>query len=251
MAPLKRYRTHECVLPSIKVLDELGEAIRTGTMTPTDWALFDELSREWWRTLNSIETEIKNLFSESDFNIASRMKNFGTLREKLRRTTLKLSEVRDIIGCRVVVLNQNEDQDLVVRQITESIKTEKLKIIDRRINSNHGYRAVHIELHIDRIRLEIQVRTALQDLWATTSEAFGELVGRGVRYGKEIELERFSARERILVLQIETGLASASNKIGVAFGKNYAQDSTETREIHNELNVINSLIANTDWGLQS
>ena len=239
------------MLYSTKVRDELGEAIRTDTMTSADWALFDELSREWWRTLNSIETEIKNLFSGSDFNIASRMKNFGTLREKLRRTTLKLSEVRDIIGCRVVVLNQNEDQDLVVRRITESIQAEKFKIIDRRINSNHGYRAVHIELRIDRIRLEIQVRTAIQDLWASTSEAFGELVGREVRYGKEIELERFSARERILILQIETGLASASNKIGVAFAKNYKQDSIEIREIHSELNVINSLIANTDWGLQS
>ena len=64
---------------------------------------------------------------------------------------------------------------------------------------------MHIELRIDRIRLEIQVRTAIQDLWASTSEAFGELVGREVRYGKEIEFERFSARERILILQIETG----------------------------------------------
>ena len=118
------------MLPSTTVLDELGEAIRTSTMTSTDETLFDELSRDWWRTLNSIETEIKNLFSGSDFNIASRMKNFGTLREKLRRTTLKLSEVRDIIGCRVVVLNQNEDQDLVVRRITESIQAEKFKIID-------------------------------------------------------------------------------------------------------------------------
>ena len=110
---------------------------------------------------------------------------------------------------------------------------------------------MHIELCIDRIRLEIQVRTAIQDLWASTSEAFGELVGRGVRYGTAIELERFSTHERILILQIETGLASASNKIGEAFGKNYAQDSTEIREIQSELGVINSLIANTDWGLQS
>ncbi len=80
---------------------------------------------------------------------------------------------------------------------------------------------------------------------------FGELVGRGVRYGKEIELERFSAHEQILILQIETGLASASNKIGEAFGKNYKQGSTEIREIHSELGAINSLIANTDWGIQS
>ena len=239
------------MLPSTKVLDELGEAIRTGTMTPADWALFDKLSQEWWRTLTSIETEIKNLFSESDFNIASRMKNFGTLREKLRRTTLKLSEVRDIIGCRVVVLNLNEEQDLVVRRITENIQVDKFKVVDRRIISNHGYRAVHIELRIDRIRLEIQVRTAIQDLWASTSEAFGELVGRGVRYGEEIELERFSTHEQILIAQIEYGLAGASEKIREAFGKNYKQDSTEIREIHTELGAINSLIANTDWGLQS
>jgi len=220
-------------------------------MTPTDWALFDELSREWWRTLTSIKTEIKNLFTESPINISSRMKNFGTLREKLRQTTLKLSEVRDIIGCRVVVLNLNEEQDLVVRRIIENIEVDKFKVIDRRIISNHGYRAVHIELRLNRMRIEIQVRTELQDLWARTSEAFGELVGRGVRYGKAIELERFSTHEQILIAQIEGGLASASNKIGEAFAKNYEQDSTEIREIHSELGVINSLIGNTDWGLQS
>ena len=220
-------------------------------MTLTDWALFDELSREWWRTLTSIKTEIKNLFTESPINISSRMKNYGTLREKLRRTKLKLSEVRDIVGCRVVVLNFNEEQDLVVRRIIENIEVDKFKVIDRRIISNHGYRAVHIELRLNRMRIEIQVRTELQDLWARTSEAFGELVGRGVRYGKAIELERFSTHEQILIAQIEGGLASASNKIGEAFAKNYEQDSTEIREIHSELGVINSLIGNTDWGLQS
>jgi len=239
------------VLYSTKVLDELGEAIRTDTMTSADWALFDELSREWWRTLNSIETEIKNLFPESGLNIASRMKNYGTLREKLRRTTLKLSQVRDVVGCRVVVLNFNDEQDLVVRRITENIQVDKFKVIDRRKNSNHGYRAVHIELRLTRMRLEVQVRTELQDLWARTSEVFGDLVGRGVRYGKQIELERFSTLERILILQIEAGLASASHKIRVVCRKNDSQVSTEIREIQSELDVINSLIANTDWGLQS
>ena len=239
------------MLYSTKVLDELGEAIRTDTMTSADWALFDELSREWWGTLNSIETEIKNLFTESGLNIASRMKNYGTLREKLRRTTLKLSQVRDVVGCRVVVLNLNDEQDLVVRRITENIRVDKFKVIDRRINSNHGYRAVHIELRLTRMRLEVQVRAELQDLWARTSEVFGDLVGRGVRYGKQIEIERFSTLERILILKIEAGLASASNQIGVVCRKNDSQVSTEIREIQSELDVINSLIANTDWGLQS
>jgi hypothetical protein len=240
------------VLPSIKVLDDLGEAIRTSTMTPTDWALFDEFSREWWRTLTSIETEIKNLLTESPINMSSRMKNYGTLREKLRRTKLKLSEVRDIVGCRVVVLNLNEEQDFVVRQITENIEVDKYKIIDRRKISNHGYRAVHIELRRNRMRIEIQVRTELQDLWASTSEAFGELVGRGVRYGTAVDLERFSTDEQTLISQIEAGLAGASEKIGVVCKKNDSQISTdEINTVQRELDAINSLIANTDWRLES
>jgi hypothetical protein len=239
------------VLYSTKVLDELGEAIRTDTMTSADWELFNELSREWWRTLTSIETEIKNLFTESPINISSRMKNYGTLREKLRRTKLKLSEVRDIVGCRVVVLNLNEEQDLVVRRIIENIEVDKFKVIDRRIISNHGYRAVHIELRLNRMRIEIQVRTELQDLWARTSEAFGELVGRGVRYGTAIELERFSTHEQILISQIEYDLAGASEKIGAVRIKNGSQVSTEIKIIQRDLDAINSLIANTEWRLQS
>lgn len=180
------------------------------------------------------------------------MKNYGTLREKLTRTKLKLGEVRDIVGCRVVVLNLNEEQDLVVRQITENIEVDKYKIIDRRIISNHGYRAVHIELRRNRMRIEIQVRTELQDLWASTSEAFGELVGRGVRYGTAIDLERFSTDEQILISQIEAGLAGASEKIGVVCKKNDSQISTdEINTVQRELDAINSLIANTDWRLES
>jgi len=100
---------------------------------------------------------------------------------------------------------------------------------------------------LDDLGEAIRTDTMTPTDWAL----FGELVGRGVRYGTAIEVERFSTHEQILIAQIEGGLASASNKIGEAFAKNYEQDSTEIREIQSELGVINSLIANTDWGLQS
>lgn len=236
--PLKRYRTHECVLPSTKVLDELGEAIRTSTMTPADWAVFRELRQQWRSSLDSLKSELDQMNNLQHLTISGRLKNTLTIREKLLRSTLRLSNIRDIIGCRVVVPNNIAVQDAVVRGIAKSIQSDRYKIIDRRVNSNNGYRAVHLELRRDGMICEIQVRTHLQDLWATTSEAFGEKVGRGFRYGVQIQLEGFSTRSRKLILQITAGLSEASKQIGTDEDK--YQD--EIAEIEQSLAIINSYI---------
>ena len=236
--PLKRYRTHECVLPSTKVLDELGEAIRTSTMTPTDWAVFRELRQQWRSSLDSLKSELDQMNNLQYLIISGRLKNTLTIREKLLRSTLRLSNIRDIIGCRVVVPDNIAVQDAVVRDIAKSIQSDRYKIIDRRVNSNNGYRAVHLELRRDEMICEIQVRTQLQDLWATTSEAFGEKVGRGFRYGMQIQLADYSPYSRKLVSQITAGLSEASKLIGT----NRDLHSDEIAEIEQSLAIINSCI---------
>jgi Region found in RelA / SpoT proteins len=172
------------------------------------------------------------------FTITGRLKNTLTIREKLSRSTLRLSNIRDIIGCRVVVPNNIEVQDAVVRDIAMLIQSDRHKIIDRRVNSNNGYRAVHLELRRDEMICEIQVRTQLQDLWATTSEAFGEIVGRGFRYGVQIQLADFSLYSRKLISQITAGLSEASKQIG--FNRDLLND--EIAEIEQSLAIINSSI---------
>ena len=226
------------MLPSTKVLDELGEAIRTGTMTPTDWALFRELRQQWRSSLDSLKFELDQMNNLQHFTITGRLKNTSTIREKLSRSTLRLSNIRDIIGCRVVVPNNIEVQDAVVRDIAMLIQSDSHKIIDRRVNSNNGYRAVHLELRRDEMICEIQVRTQLQDLWATTSEAFGEKVGRGFRYGDQIKLADFSHHSRKLISQITAGLSEASKQIG--FNRDLLND--EIAEIEQSLAIINSSI---------
>jgi ppGpp synthetase/RelA/SpoT-type nucleotidyltranferase len=226
------------VLPSTKVLDDLGEAIRTNTMTPTDWALFRELRQQWRSSLDSLKSELDQMNDLQYFTITGRLKNTSTIREKLSRSTLRLSNIRDIIGCRVVVPNNIEVQDAVVRDIAMLIQSDSHKIIDRRVNSNNGYRAVHLELRRDEMICEIQVRTQLQDLWATTSEAFGEKVGRGFRYGDQIKLADFSPHSRKLISQITAGLSEASKQIG--FNRDLLND--EIAEIEQSLAIINSSI---------
>ncbi len=233
------------MLPSTKVLDELGEAIRTDTMTPADWALFRELRQQWRSSLDSLKSELDQMNDLQHLIVSGRLKNTQTIREKLSRSTLRLSNIRDIIGCRVMLPNNIAVQDAVVWDIAILIQSDRHKIIDRRVNSNNGYRAVHLELRRDEMICEIQVRTQLQDLWATTSEAFGEKVGRGFRYGVQIQLADFSLYSRKLISQITAGLSEASEQIGI----NRDLLSDEIAEIEQSLAIINSSIREITKGV--
>ena len=214
-------------------------------MTPTDWNQFYEVRFEWRKALTNLEMDLDKEFSSRSFEMTSRLKNFRTLREKLRRSNLKLSSIRDVIGSRLVIPNSQEIQDVVVHEVTAKIANDRSKIIDRRVQSNHGYRAVHIELRRDGTICEIQVRTQLQDSWATTSEAFSEIVGRGFRYGEVQNYGRFTPVARAVISEVEKCLDNASQKISWVNYKNLS----EVEKVRQQVALINSLISNTDWGL--
>src|SRR6266704_1936073 len=68
--------------------------------------------------------------------------------------TIRLTQIQDIAGCRIVTPD----------------------IIDRRDTPSHGYRAVHVIVRHSGKLVEIQVRTALQHLWAELSEKLADLI---------------------------------------------------------------------------
>ncbi len=206
--------------------------------------------RGTWRVaFIKLQATLRQSFESRNYKVTGRLKNYRTIREKLIRSNLRLSKIRDIIGCRIVIPNSLEIQDSVVDEILALHPNGKFRVIDRRVLSNHGYRAVHIELRQDGLISEVQVRTQIQDLWATTSEAFGELVGRGFRYGQGLQLEQFSVHTKLLIQQISTGLDKSSKKIGeVGYDLNVPA-LNEIAEIEQQLFKINSLISETDWSL--
>jgi len=237
------------VLPSNKDLDLLGESIRADTMTPADWMQLHSMRGTWRIAFIELQATLRQSFESRNYKVTGRLKNYRTIREKLIRSNLRLSKIRDIVGCRIVIPNSLEIQDLVVDEILALHLNSEFRIIDRRVLPNHGYRAVHIELHQDGLISEVQVRTQLQDLWATTSEAFGELVGRGIRYGQGLHLEQFSANAKLLIQQISTGMDESSQKIGMVGYDLSLPALNEIAEIEQQLFKINSLISETDWSL--
>lgn len=56
-------------------------------------------------------------------------------------------------------------------------------IIDRRANPSHGYRAIHAIAQAEGKLVEIQVRTALQHLWAEYSEKLSDVINPAIKYG--------------------------------------------------------------------
>lgn len=118
---------------------------------------------------------------------ASRIKNTGTILEKLRRNGgHTLSSIQDLAGLRVVVDGGRDEQERVVERLTATFSSAARapRIVDRRAKPVQGYRAVHVIVYPDAFPIEIQVRTRWQHQWAEWFERLADQYGRGIRYGE-------------------------------------------------------------------
>ena len=117
---------------------------------------------------------------------SSRVKNTGTITEKLRRNGgHTLGSIHDLGGMRLVVTGGRAEQDRVGEQIRQLFATEVRapRVIDRRLEPIQGYRALHVIVYPDGYPIEVQVRTEWQHLWAEWFERLADQYGRGIRYG--------------------------------------------------------------------
>jgi len=99
---------------------------------------------------------------------------------KLRRQTIKLSQIRDIAGGRVVVADLSA-QERAGDRIRQSYP--RAQCIDRRKTPVIGYHALHFVIRSDAKAYELQIRTIGQQRWAQLSEKFADLVGFEIKYG--------------------------------------------------------------------
>jgi putative GTP pyrophosphokinase len=128
-------------------------------------------------------------------------KSTPSIIEKLQRESIRLSQIQDIAGCRVVVANVIV-QDLVVQALSGLFPDAR--VVDRRLNPSHGYRAVHVVVGADGRDIEVQVRTSLQHLWAEYSEKLSDLRDPALKYGGgDEEIQSMLQETSFLVSEIE------------------------------------------------
>ena len=107
-------------------------------------------------------------------------KSTSAIRDKLLRSSMRLSQMQDIAGCRLIVEDRRQ-QDLLVAKLAELFLGSD--VVDRRDKPSHGYRAVHVIVWIGDQAVEVQVRTKPQHAWAEYAEKLADTVDPALKYG--------------------------------------------------------------------
>lgn len=157
-----------------------------------------------WRSahsfpLNTFQTNLRWRARKVDDNalIAQRLKRLVSIESKLRRFPgMKLSRMQDLGGCRAVLKNVRCVY-VVVKMYEESTgkntkRHEFVKKADYIAQPKvDGYRGVHmtykyrtpskVHAHFNGLRIEVQLRSQLQHVWATTVETVDTFTGQALK----------------------------------------------------------------------
>lgn len=150
---------------------------KEGFHTESDLRLLDDYR---WSFGEAYEAVVRTIRRGGEFPTGRLAKSTLSIVEKLRRESIRLSQMQDIAGCRVVVTNVVQQDRFVA-----TLKTEfsGASVIDRRDKPSYGYRAVHVIAEISGKPIEIQVRSSLQHLWAELSEKSSDVLDPTIKYG--------------------------------------------------------------------
>jgi len=146
-----------------------------------------------WRSfhnfpLNTMQMNLRQIarrFSKSPL-IAQRLKRSESIINKLRLfPNMPLSNMQDIAGCRAVMQNMNEVNEIVdYLENKSTMQHERIKTTNYIVNpKKSGYRSVHIIYKYksnnntvskyNGTLIEMQIRTLVQHSWATAVETAG------------------------------------------------------------------------------
>ena len=146
-------------------IDALGERLRRGAAPDVR-----EQYGGYMGYLNDFRvallSELRELADEHEVN--SRLKRLETVAAKLRRRSeLRLSQMSDVLGCRIIVANRAEQ----VAATERLMSVYDVQVLDDKSNDpKFGYRAVHLDIRYGAIFAEVQVQTRNQHLWQMVSE---------------------------------------------------------------------------------
>lgn len=170
-------------------LRTLGRAVRAGGELSLEQRDRVDVFRRHAASMTSALTKVvrqtlDERFPKARLEVTGRDKSWLTIVDKLERGT-SLERIRDVVGVRVVLppAATRTDQDNVSAVLQGAFGAAVQRVIDRRVEPSHGYRAVHLELRVHGTCCEIQIRTRFQHQWAEISEQTSDVLGRELRYG--------------------------------------------------------------------
>lgn len=179
-------------------VDRAGATFVDATASPTDRGLALATINNWRSShafpLNTFQVTLRQRARrvETDPLIAQRIKRRSSIESKLHRySTMKLSQMQDIGGCRVI-LTSSVAVDALAERYRAAKRSKHILVRDDDYQRNpkpSGYRGIHLIYRYrsdekptyNGLQIEIQMRSRLQHAWATAVETVGTFVGQALK----------------------------------------------------------------------
>jgi hypothetical protein len=178
-----------------------------------------------WRTahsfpLNTFQIWLRKKAREMqpDCPVAQRIKRLASIQLKMTRfSSIRLSQMQDIGGCRAVMPSVAEVRQIVKLYHSSDLR-HKLDHMDDYIDKprDSGYRGVHLiyryvsdkKATYNGLKIEVQLRSSLQHAWATAVETVGTFTRQALKssLGEEAWLRFFALMGTAIALREKTPL---------------------------------------------
>lgn len=178
------------------LIDNSGKALALENEADVDKYIlftdaFDEYRKNHLVPLSQTTMDLQKWLAQfgKDYFIAQRLKRKPQILRKLRRFSVRLSQLQDIGGTRIIV-EQNKDVDELIKFLTDQLRTNRelrlIRMTDYRGSGREdsGYRAYHVILERDGYKMELQIRSKIQHYWAEMIERTSIVYGHHL---KELE----------------------------------------------------------------
>jgi len=192
-------------------IDKSGRALSKNNFKSEDdeiesEIIFDDYRKSHLQPLTETTYLLQTWLSgfEGQYYIAQRLKRKPQILRKLRRFSVRLSQLQDIGGNRIIV-DTNEDVERLYRFITGKLSKEKQISISRVTDyrpegrDDTGYRALHIILFVNNRKIELQIRSRAQHYWSESIERTSVIYGHHLKenVGDERILQYFKLLSHI------------------------------------------------------
>lgn len=157
--------------------------------------VFDRYRESHLDPLTSLTSEIQSLLREAGkpYYIAQRLKRKPQIVRKLQRLSVRLTQLQDIGGLRVIV-DDNETINFFDRLLTDKFQRDSQFCLYRSTDyrptgrDDSGYRALHKIFEYKGRYLELQFRSRAQHYWAESVERTSVFYGRRIKEGEGDDL---------------------------------------------------------------
>src|SRR4051794_10329468 len=114
-------------------IDKLGERLKEGAVTDADLRLLDDYRRSFADSYNSVIGIVRDVLKLEPTGRPA--KSTPSIVAKLQRESIRLTQIQDIAGCRLIVEDLRA-QNSAIESLQEVFETAE--IVDRRQKPSHG-----------------------------------------------------------------------------------------------------------------